>query len=294
MENQEQQTSAANVLTQAIATKLDYLSTLQAAVQRGDDRQVYELLDRARYYQEIKQTRAKRSVNHLEELVDNIHPQISHYLSDRLIDYLGHIYPFFYYEEYTTGRFHIYFGNWWDRRLFGELDVVNVQFNFDQTEFDKLRRSFELEAQHQRLNTAKIEAISSESEKLQKLMDAQPVRDNEKTKLREQLKENSQKSGMPWESGKIKDERQGIIDQLTKLADEDEQALNAHKTIKANDDQILVLSKEDTILNYEKQSIREAFDDFEHFQARNQSLYADYLNSLVGKSSSEGGVNVDD
>lgn len=294
MENQEQHASAADVLTQAIANKLDYLSTLQAAVQHGDDRKVYELLDQARYYQEVKKTRAKRSVNHLAELVDNIHPQISHYLSDNLIDYLGHIYPFFYYEEYTTGLFHIYFGNWWDRRLFGELDVVNVQFRFDQTEYQKLQQSFELEARHQRLNTAKIEAISSESEQLQKLMDAQSVRDNEKTQLREQLKENSQKSAMPWESGKVKDERQGIIDQLTKLADQDEQALNAHKTIKANDDRILVLSKEDTILNYEKQSIRDAFDDFEHFEAHNQSLYADYLNSLVGKSTGEDEVTIDD
>jgi len=213
-------------------------------------------------------------------------------LSDNLIDYLGHIYPFFYYEEFTTGMFHIYFGNWWDRRLFGDLDVINVRFEFDKTEYQKLRDSFGLEGQGQRLNTSKIEAISAESEKLQELVDAQTTRDNEKTKLRDQLKENSGKSSMPWESGKVKGERQDIIDQLTQLADEDEKALNAHKLIKENDDKILVLSKEDTILNYEKQSIRDAFDDFEHFEAHNASLYADYLNSLLGKS--EGEVTVDD
>ncbi|MFD1550008.1 exonuclease SbcC [Levilactobacillus fuyuanensis] len=292
MENQEQQANAADALTQVIAGKLDYLSTMQAAVQHGDDRKIYELLDQVRYYQEVKKTRANRSVNHLAELVDNIHPQISHYLSDNLIDYLGHIYPFFYYEEFTTGMFHIYFGNWWDRRLFGDLDVINVRFEFDKTEYQKLRDSFGLEGQGQRLNTSKIEAISAESEKLQELVDAQTTRDNEKTKLRDQLKENSGKSSMPWESGKVKGERQDIIDQLTQLADEDEKALNAHKLIKENDDKILVLSKEDTILNYEKQSIRDAFDDFEHFEAHNASLYADYLNSLLGKS--EGEVTVDD
>ncbi|WP_341778176.1 exonuclease SbcC [Levilactobacillus sp. HBUAS70063] len=292
MENQEQQANAADALTQVIANKLDYLSTMQAAVQHGDDRKIYELLDQVRYYQEVKKTRTNRSVNHLAELVDNIHPQISHYLSDNLIDYLGHIYPFFYYEEFTTGMFHIYFGNWWDRRLFGDLDVINVRFEFDKTEYQKLRDSFALESQNQRLNTSKIEAISAESEKLQELVNAQPKRDNQKTQLREQLKENSGKSSMPWESGKVKTERQEIIDQLTQLADEDEKALNAHKLIKENDDKILVLSKEDTILNYEKQSIREAFDDFEHFEAHNASLYADYLNSLLGKS--EGEVTVDD
>ncbi|WP_407887697.1 exonuclease SbcC [Levilactobacillus sp. N40-8-2] len=292
MENQEQQANAADALTQVIAGKLDYLSTMQAAVQHGDDRKIYELLDQVRYYQEVKKTRANRSVDHLAELVDNIHPQISHYLSDNLIDYLGHIYPFFYYEEFTTGMFHIYFGNWWDRRLFGDLDVINVRFEFDKTEYQKLRDSFGLEGQGQRLNTSKIEAVSAESEKLQKLVDAQTSRDNEKTTLRDQLKENSGKSSMPWESGKVKGERQDIIDQLTKLADEDEKALNAHKLIKENDDKILVLSKEDTILNYEKQGIRDAFDDFEHFEAHNASLYADYLNSLLGKS--EGEVTVDD
>ncbi|UIF29738.1 exonuclease SbcC [Levilactobacillus brevis] len=292
MENQEQQANAADALTQVIANKLDYLSTMQAAVQHGDDRKIYELLDQVRYYQEVKKTRADRSVNHLAELVDNIHPQISHYLSDKLIDYLGHIYPFFYYEEFTTGMFHIYFGNWWDRRLFGDLDVINVQFEFDKTEYQKLRDSFALESQSQRLNTSKIESISAESEKLQELVNAQPKRDNQKTQLREQLKENSGKSSMPWESGKVKTERQEIIDQLTELADQDEKALNAHKLIKENDDKILVLSKEDTILNYEKQSIRDAFDDFEHFEAHNASLYADYLNSLLGKS--EGEVTVDD
>lgn len=290
MENQEQQASAADVLTQAIASKLDYLSTLQAAVQHNDDRKVYELLDEGRYYQEVKKTRSPRAVNHLAELVDNIHPQISHYLSDNLIDYLGHIYPFFYYEEYTTGLFHIYFGNWWDRRLFGDLDVINVQFQFDETEYQKLRDSFALEAQNQRLNTAKIESISAQSEELQQLVNVQTQRDNQKAELREQLKENSSKSSMPWDSGKLKEERQAIIDQLTKLADEDERALNAHKTIKENDDRILVLSKEDTILNYEKQSIRDAFDDFEHFEAHNASLYADYINSLIGKSE----VTIDD
>lgn len=287
MENQEQQASAADTLTQAIANKLDYLSTLQAAVQHGDDRKVYELLDQVRYYQEVKKTRSTQAVNHLAELVDNIHPEISHYLSDKLIDYLGHIYPFFYYEEYTTGLFHIYFGNWWDRRLFGDLDVINVQFKFDEKEYQKLKDSFALEAHGQRLNTAQIESISGQSEQLQRLVDAQTTRDNQKAELREQLKENSSKSSMPWDSGKLKDERQNIIDQLTKLADEDEQALNAHKTIKENDDKILVLSKEDTILNYEKQSIRDAFDDFEHFEAHNASLYADYLNSLLGKSEGE-------
>ncbi|MGV7331562.1 hypothetical protein PJK51_29490, partial [Mycobacterium kansasii] len=79
-----------------------------------------------------------------------------------------------------------------------DLDVINVQFQFDETEYQKLRDSFALEAQNQRLNTAKIESISAQSEELQQLVNAQTQRDNQKAELREQLKENSSKSSMPW------------------------------------------------------------------------------------------------
>ncbi|WP_252903789.1 hypothetical protein [Secundilactobacillus oryzae] len=60
--------------------------------------------------------------------------------------------------------------------------------------------------------------------------------------------------------------------------------MEANNTIKDNDDLILSLSKEDTIINYEMQSIKKTFEDFSRFNQRNQSLYTDYLNSLVGEA----------
>ena len=115
------------------------------------------------------------------------------------------------------------------------------------------------------------------------MIDAQNDRDEQKETLRKQLKENGQRNSL-FDSGRIKEERQQIIDQLTKLADEDEQANNAHATMKDNEAKILTLSKEDTILAYEKQAIENAFKSFENFNERNRSLYVDYLTTLIGKA----------
>ncbi|PWG00940.1 exonuclease SbcC [Levilactobacillus bambusae] len=284
MENQENVHTTEpsdNNLNTVIANKLSYLQALQTAIQNQDDRKVYELLDQQRYDQEIRNnSEAQPTAN--AQLVADSHAELSHYLSEKLIDYLGHTYPFFYYDEFALGQFHIYFGNWWDRRLFGSLDVLNVAFNFDSDEFNKLQQTFELARSGKRLNSDKIDEISAESEQLQDLIDQQDERDAKKAALRSQMKENSQKSTMPWDSGKVKEERQQLIDQLSDLADEDERALNSNKTIKENDDRILALSKENTIMEYEKQSVEGTFGDFNKFQAHNQSLYVDYLNSLFG------------
>lgn len=267
----------------SISQKINYLQTLQAALHDGDDRQIYELIDKTRYDREVKKSRSTTQTRELSGLVSDVHDELSHYLSQNLIDYLGKTYPFFYYDEVTSGQFDIYFGNWWDRRLFGQLDVLNVAFEFDETEYGKLKRTFDLEPLHQRYNTDNIAEITAKSAELQKLITQQDDRDRQKDDLRQQLKDVSSKSTLPWDSGKVKEERQGLVDQLSQLADEDEAAMNANKQIKDNDEQILELSKEDTILNYEKQSIQQTFDDFSHFESHNQSLYTDYLTNLIGK-----------
>ena len=217
------------------------------------------------------------------DLITDVYPAISHYLSTKLIDYLAHEYPFFYYEETQLGEFQIYFGNWWDRRRFGKLNVLKVAFEFSSEEYNKLQKTFELAPAHKRFNTDRIQQISAGSDQLQKLIDAQSDRDAQKEELRQQLKENGQRNSL-FDSGRIKEERQQIIDQLTKLADEDEQANNAHATMKDNEAKILTLSKEDTILAYEKQAIENAFKSFENFNERNRSLYVDYLTTLIGKA----------
>lgn len=163
------------------------------------------------------------------------------------------------------------------------MNVLKVAFEFSSEEYNKLQKTFELAPAHKRFNTDRIQQISAGSDQLQKLIDAQSDRDAQKEELRQQLKENGQRNSL-FDSGRIKEERQQIIDQLTKLADEDEQANNAHATMKDNEAKILTLSKEDTILAYEKQAIENAFKSFDNFNERNRSLYVDYLTTLIGKA----------
>ena len=171
----------------------------------------------------------------------------------------------------------------------GELDVLNVRFSFDQTEYDKLRTAFELARDNKRYNSDRISKISSENDRLQDLIDHQREREERKEALQEQLKEISSRSGI-WESSRNKESRQELVEQLQKLEDQEEESRNAAQTIKDNERVVLSLSKENTILSYEQKSIIDTFGSFEDFELANRNLYANYLASLNGSE----GKQVDD
>lgn len=158
---------------------------------------------------------------------------------------------------------------------------MNVSFNFDSVEYHKLARTFELTRQQKRLNSEQIERISLENDKLQELIDSQDERDQQKTALRAQIKQISQEKVMPWEANRQKGEKQELIDKLTALTETDEQANNAYQAIRQNENKILELSKEDTLLGYEKQSVIAKFGDFENFEEQNKVLYRNYIAHLI-------------
>lgn len=278
IESQEQPNAK---LKQSLSGKIAYLNALQDAVDQQDDRLTYELLDPERYHTEISSTNEAAKSGYFS-LVDDVRSQIAHYLSYQLIDYLAEIYPFFYYREIAEGEFKILFGNWWDRREFGYLDVLNLEFQFNKDEYQKLSGTFQLDANNKHLNTENIAKISEENKQLETLLSNQDQRDSRKAQLRDQLADTSSNSSF-WESGKVKEERQALKDELTKLTEEDQKAADARNTMKSNEDRILALSKEDTILSYEKQAIKQAFGSFESFTNHSKKLYSDYLTSLIGK-----------
>lgn len=266
-------------IDQAISQKIDYLTALKAAINDHQDAKVYQLLDNQRYAAEIEHREQQANNPSVMNLVDNLTDQLSNYLSKSLIDYLGKAYPFFYYEEYQTGHFRIYFGNWWDRREFGDLDVLNIRFAFNKTEYDKLSQSFQLAAQGKKYNSSRIEKLSQENDHLQHLIDSDEQRDREKANLQNELKDANSRSGL-FESSKNKEARQDIIDRISALEDEAEQARGAQAKIKQNNQTVLELSKENTILSYEQKSITDTFDSFEDFELANRNLYANYLQHL--------------
>ena len=160
------------MINQAIKQKVDYLDVLRKAITDHADEKIYALLDQRRYAAEIMHREEQMNDTGVMGLVDDLTDQLSNYLSTKLIKYLSKTYPFFYYEEYQTGHYRIYFGNWWDRRQFGELDVLNIRFVFDQGEYQKLAESFELNRDGKRYNGAKIDKLSKENDRMQGLIDS--------------------------------------------------------------------------------------------------------------------------
>lgn len=272
------------ILSSALKQKMNYLNDLNESITKGDDLKVYELIDPNRYATEANgETLSEAKPDHFS-LAADLNAQLSHHLSNKLIDYLGKTYPFFYYHEYELGKFHIYFGNWWDHRMFGDLDPINVRFNFSEEEYQILAKSFQLELENSRVNDAEMRQLGEENEKLTQLIEDQDKRDRRKEEIRKQLKENEEKSPMPWEAGKVKEEHQQLSDALLELTNIDEQASNSRPKIKANENKILALSKEETILNLEKQNIRASFGSFDAFNENNRNLYAKYIQNLAEES----------
>ena len=119
------------------------------------------------------------------------------------------------------------------------------------------------------------------SDLLQSLIDSQDERDQQKEKLRAQIKAVSQEKVMPCESSKQRESKQKLVDQLSHLTELDEEANDAYRTIRDNEETVLALSKEDTLIGYEKQSIVSKFGNFENFEAKNKTLYRDYIANLI-------------
>lgn len=275
---------ATNSLTKAILDKIEYLKKFEEAVENQDDRLVYQLIDAKRYAQEILRQEDLEDVNDMHEhLVRDSYAKISDYLSKNLVAYLHEMYPFFYFEEIAVGQYQFFFGNWWGRRLFGTLDVLNVEFNFDEVEYQKLATAFALEKENKRLNSDQIEQLSQNSDELQALIDQQDERDRKKDEIRQEIKRTSQEKVMPWESSKLKESKQRLIDELSHLSEIDEQASDAYRQIRENEEKVLALSKEDTLIGYEKQSIVAKFGSFENFEAHNTALYRNYIADLIAK-----------
>ena len=296
MANEEHGNKAVDISTlieHRVATKVKYLQELNQAVAAHHDREIYRLLDNRRYAKEIEHREQQPNDEGVMSLVDDLADQLSKYLSVKLIKYLGQAYPFFYYEEYQTGHYRIYFGNWWDRRQFGELDVLNVRFSFDQAEYEKLAKSFELARKNKRYNSDRIEKISEQNDHLQALIDNQAAREQRRQSIETQLDEVNSRSSI-FESSKNKETRQELVDQLQKIEDEEQEARTANKTIRENDQVVLSLSKENTILSYEQKSIVDTFGSFEDFELANRNLYADYLASLAGGKQEEKQVSADE
>lgn len=280
MASPQTQSTTGDFIQSQLGIKVNYLNDLSSAIDQHQDRKVYQLLNQSRFDHEVLGKELTPNHPSTVDLVDNLHDELSNFLSINLIDYLGKAYPFFYYQEYTKGHFRIFFGNWWDRREFGELDVVNVKFDFDEEEYTKLAQAVDLARENKRYNSEKINELSEENEHLQALLDSEEERESKRAQLEDDLREASSRSGI-FESKESRESREAIVQQISQLDEEQQATHNALDNIKRNEKIILDLSKENTILSYEQKSINDVFGSFNDFEKANDQLYVAYLNHLA-------------
>ncbi|MFR6558825.1 MAG: hypothetical protein ACLUQY_01845, partial [Weissella confusa] len=112
--------------------KQAFLTKFEEAIMAGDDRQIFEMIDARRYNMTVHDAAGADNNRVLAALVDDLRPKISHHVAKNLIAYLSEKFPFFFYEETEVGVFHLFFGDWWDRREFGVLDPFSVTFIFNK------------------------------------------------------------------------------------------------------------------------------------------------------------------
>ncbi|MCM0582760.1 hypothetical protein H9L19_04985 [Weissella diestrammenae] len=282
-----------DTFNQKLTDKLTYIHAVQQAINDDDDRKLYQLLDNKKYVETIEGQTEGRDNRQDARMVDDILEELSHHLAMRLIAYLSEKFPFFYYEEDARGVYQLYFGNWWDRRHFGLLDPLTVNFIFDDEEYQMLSRAVELAESGRRYHTDVIEDTTRSNEALQRIVDQQSSRNEERVSLTNELEQLGEKPGM-FESQEVKNRREQIKTRLAQIQSADEKAVEVPKLIAENNAVILNYSKEDTILIYEQRAINEQFENFAAFKVAVANLYHDYVSQLPASILPEaGGQNND-
>lgn len=277
----------------ALEAKLQYISDVKQAINEDNDRKLFQLLDRKKYLNKIEEQLDAPDNQRDFRMIDDLMESLSHHLAQRLIQYLSEKFPFFYYEEDTRGVYQLYFGNWWDRRHFGLLDPITVNFIFDEDEYEMLSRAVELAEEGRRYHTNVIEDTTKSNEELQKIVDSQNDRDQERAHLQSELEKMGEKPGM-FESQENKARREFLKQRLAEIRNADEKALEVPKLIADNNAIILNYSKEDTILIYEQRAINDQFGNFEKFKMAVQTLYHDYVAQLDDQPLSKNGGRIHD
>ncbi len=277
-------------ITEKLRAKMQFLSDVQQAVAEDNDRLVYKLLNTKKYAALIEG--ATEAVDNQTEsrLVSDIQDELSHHLAKHLIEYLQEKFPFFYYEEDELGVYQLQFGNWWDRRRFGILDPLTVNFIFGDEEYDMLAKSVALAAVNRRYHSDVIEDATRTNEGLHKLLDEQVARDEERRILQSEYQQLDDKRGL-FQSQETKDRRTQVEARLSQLDALDEKASQVPELIAENNNLILYYSKEDTVLLYEQRAINEIFGSFADFEHAVKNLYKDYVSQLPEKElGAEGGL----
>lgn len=128
-----------HLLKNLIDSKVTYLLTMKKAIADHDDALIYELLDSARYNEQVRQWPHADPNNFLSSMTETFQPDLAAFLSAKLIDFIHENFPFLIFKEIKTGVFEIVFGTWPSARTFGLLDIIRIAFIFNDSEMNQLK-----------------------------------------------------------------------------------------------------------------------------------------------------------
>ncbi|MFT8917380.1 MAG: hypothetical protein ABF899_05925 [Oenococcus sp.] len=127
------------LLNNLINNKIDYLTSIKQAISESDYLSIYELLDSARFNEKIRHWQHADPNYFLSNMTETIQPELAEFLVPKLLAYLQIYFPFFFFREVKTGVYEILFGRWPSARTFGILDVIRIEFIFNDPVINELR-----------------------------------------------------------------------------------------------------------------------------------------------------------
>nr|WP_243114860.1 hypothetical protein [Oenococcus oeni] len=144
------------ILNNLINSKIDYLNSIKEAIDEHNYLLIYELLDSARYNEKIRQWPHADPNYFLSNMTETIQPELSEFLASKLLSFIRVHFPFLYFREIKTGVYEIIFGRWPSARTFGILDIIRIEFIFDEVAVNELKNymdnSKSVEEQNAQLN----------------------------------------------------------------------------------------------------------------------------------------------
>lgn len=283
MTNQDTQTILNPELVNQLDKKILYLNQLQSAITGNRSLQVYQLLDSKKFEQLILKISDSSPNNQQAFLVSDIQQDIATYLAPELLSYIVTQFDFLTYEAVVDEpeSYRIYIGDWWDHRQLGTLNILSVTLKVDNILISELTTTSEL-PKGETLNQSKIAELTQIITGLKVFLDDDTKRSLELKVIEDQLEEiTANKSGLFGRSDKAT--REALTKKRDLLVATQKRVPEVQQKLIDQQEELLVLEKEDALRHLELQAILEQYEDVATFTAQLDNIYVTYMTHLGQK-----------
>lgn len=280
MTNQDTQTVLQPELINQLDHKILYLGQLQTAIATNQVPRVYELLDSKKYNEQIRQRPHADSNHELARLVTDIQQDIANFLAPELLAYLTATFDFLRFEQETDNPilYRVYLGDWWHHRQLGVLNVLTITVDFDQKIVAELTQTAQL-ADGDSLNATNIQEVTQIITGLETFLADDTKRRLEVQVIEDQLSAlQANKSGLFGRNDKAT--REGLEKKRELLLATQKRVPEVQKKLAAQQEELLILEKEDALRQLELQAILRQFTTVTAFTTALAASYVAYLTQL--------------